>query len=324
MGDIFDSIGSIFDSGADAVDAGTEIAGSGAADATDALAAAGTDLGATAADEAGSFDLGSLGAGAGGTLATGGMGADLNSVAAGASSGLGGFINSAGQWIANNPNAALIGGSSLVNGILGTAGAVSAANTQADAAAKAGQTLLAQYNQTRGDLLPYNTAGQSAVAQLAKLYGLGAGGTGTPDTAAMQTALEAYPGYQFALGQGTQAIDRSAAAKGTLLSGGTLKDLTNYAQGAASSNFGNYLSGLNSLASLGESAGSQTGNIGASIASGIAGTQTAAGTANASGTVGATNAATGALSGGVNNYLLMQALANRNNNPSGYNSGSGF
>lgn len=47
------------------------------------------------------------------------------------------------------------------------------------------------------------------------------------------------PGYKFRLEQGQKAIERSASAKGTLLSGGTLKDLTDYEQGAASEEFGN-------------------------------------------------------------------------------------
>ncbi len=48
---------------------------------------------------------------------------------------------------------------------------------------------------------------------------------------------EAQPGYQFARDQGLQAIDRSAAAKGTLLTGGNLKDLAGYAGGVASQNY---------------------------------------------------------------------------------------
>ena len=41
------------------------------------------------------------------------------------------------------------------------------------------------------------------------------------------------PGFQFALQQGTDAIQRSAAAKGNLLTGGVLKDLASYTTGAA-------------------------------------------------------------------------------------------
>jgi hypothetical protein len=41
------------------------------------------------------------------------------------------------------------------------------------------------------------------------------------------------PGFKFAVEQGQDAIQRSAAAKGNLLTGGTLKDLASYTTGAA-------------------------------------------------------------------------------------------
>lgn len=42
-----------------------------------------------------------------------------------------------------------------------------------------------------------------------------------------------FPGYQFALKEGLQGIERGAASKGTLLTGGTLKDETAFATGLA-------------------------------------------------------------------------------------------
>jgi hypothetical protein len=47
------------------------------------------------------------------------------------------------------------------------------------------------------------------------------------------------PGFQFRLQQGTDAIQRSAAAKGNLLTGGTAKDLMDYGQNSASNEYGN-------------------------------------------------------------------------------------
>jgi hypothetical protein len=41
------------------------------------------------------------------------------------------------------------------------------------------------------------------------------------------------PGYGFAVGQGQEAIEKSAAARGNLLSGGTLKELSKYTAGQA-------------------------------------------------------------------------------------------
>jgi hypothetical protein len=54
-----------------------------------------------------------------------------------------------------------------------------------------------------------------------------------------QDVLDADPGYQFRLDQGTGALQNSAAARGVLNTGGTLQDLINYGQGAASQEYGN-------------------------------------------------------------------------------------
>lgn len=46
------------------------------------------------------------------------------------------------------------------------------------------------------------------------------------------------PGYQFRLQQGMDALQNSAAARGSLLTGGTLKDLINYGQNFGSQEYG--------------------------------------------------------------------------------------
>ncbi len=46
--------------------------------------------------------------------------------------------------------------------------------------------------------------------------------------------IQSDPSYQFQLGQGLQGVERGAASKGTLLTGGTIKALNNYGQGLAS------------------------------------------------------------------------------------------
>jgi hypothetical protein len=45
------------------------------------------------------------------------------------------------------------------------------------------------------------------------------------------------PGYQFTLGQGQQAIEHGASARGTLLTGGTAKDLAQFTEDAASTQY---------------------------------------------------------------------------------------
>lgn len=123
------------------------------------------------------------------------------------------------------------------------------------------------------------TGGLSPVAPTA-----GAGGGSS-----MLDTLRNYPGYQFALDQGTQALDRSAASRGLLLSGGQLKDVTNYGQGMADQLFGTYYNQLSGIAGLGENAAAGAGNAGATAAAGAAKSQLAGGTAAASGIAGAAN-----------------------------------
>ncbi len=62
------------------------------------------------------------------------------------------------------------------------------------------------------------------------------------------------PGYQAELGQGIEAINRAGAAKGSLGSGGILKDLMNYGQNTLSKYYGNTLSLLAQQAGQGQQA----------------------------------------------------------------------
>jgi gamma-glutamyltranspeptidase len=59
------------------------------------------------------------------------------------------------------------------------------------------------------------------------------------------------PSYQFRFNEGQRAIDRSAAAGGSLYSGGTLKALARYGQDYASTEFGKDFDRNNQLAKYG-------------------------------------------------------------------------
>jgi len=254
--------------------------------------------------------------------------------------------------------------------VVGSNAAGSASQAQRDAANTAAQTQLQMYNQTRSDLLPYNTLGSNAFSQLANYFGFGGpsqpsysqtigapagyggsasyggfggiggfgdysnlspgstgglslsgfnlpsnlvggqrfgnpvnttplqgGGTqGVPNFGALTSALEQFPGYQFALSQGQQALDRSAAARGQVLSGAQLKDSQAYGQGLALNGVWQpFVSELNTAASLGENAAATTGNNGATAANGIAQSQLAAGQASAAGTIAQGNIFSSAL-----------------------------
>jgi len=78
-------------------------------------------------------------------------------------------------------------------------------------------------------------------------YGVGGGGGSNLPSYAKPPAFRAptleeamqEPGYKFRLDQGQRALEQSAAARGVLNTGGTLKDLLQYGQDFASNEYGN-------------------------------------------------------------------------------------
>ena len=147
--------------------------------------------------------------------------------------------------------------------------------------------------------------------------------------------LTTDPSYKWRLEQGMQQLKAAAAATGTLQTGQGLKDITNFAQNAASQEYQNafarnmanksFLVGnLQSLAGLGQGTAASLGQAGLSTAGNIAGTtMTGIGASNqalmggaqaqASGMIGSANAWGGAFQGGLNNWYAQQYL----NRPSG-------
>jgi|ERR1700744_247991 len=183
-----------------------------------------------------------------------------------------------------------VGAAVLGAGALGAAGSLGSGFLQAGAANKATNTQLAMYNQTRSDLMPYMTGGASAFSQLQNLIGLNGG-----NSQSMLATLQNSPGYQFALQQGQTGLDRTAAARGLLLSGGQLKDTVNYNQGMADQLYGTYYNQLMGAAGLGENAAAQTGNAATATGQGMAGSIMGGGQALAGGLAGGVNNLGGAL-----------------------------
>lgn len=132
---------------------------------------------------------------------------------------------------------------------------------------------------------------------------------------------QADPGYAFRLQQGQQAIERSAAARGGFGGGRMAKDLTNYAQGAASQEYGNafnryqtnrsnQLNPLQSLAGVGQTATGQMQTAAQNYASNAGNATMQAGAANASGYMGQANAISGGVGQGLN-YYQNQNIMNK-------------
>lgn len=137
------------------------------------------------------------------------------------------------------------------------------------------------------------------------------------------------PSFQFQMQQGTQALERSAAAKGTLLTGGALKSLARFGQGLASTfddkyynrDLGQYqmahdifnqnqtgqFNRLSTLAGMGQTSAGQLGNTGSSYGANAGNTMTDIGNAQAAGTVGGANAWNSALGQIANNTQYGQA-----------------
>ena len=212
--------------------------------------------------------------------------------------------------------------------ILGAASSRSAAKTQVGAADRAAELQRTQFEQTREDQAPYREAGYNALANLQRTAGNvpGAFKFGAGD-------YQADPGYAFRLSEGQKALDRQAAARGGLISGGALRAAQRYGQEMGSQEFGNAynraLTGYNTgvasenqlynrqaaLAGIGQTATNLVGQAGQNYANSAGNLMTGAGAASAAGQVGMANAFTGGL-GTYLNYNqgnnLLNALQNQN------------
>jgi hypothetical protein len=126
------------------------------------------------------------------------------------------------------------------------------------------------------------------------------------------------PGYQFALNQGEQAINRGASANGSLYSSSTLGALGNYAAGTASTQYNNYVSQLMQMAGLGQNAANTTSGAAITTGNNISANAFSAGNANASGILGSAgawnSALNGASNGAMNNNSAFGSILNNPNN----------
>lgn len=209
--------------------------------------------------------------------------------------------------------AAIIGGS-LISGLINRNASNNAAQAQENAANTASNTEMAQFNQNREDMAPWRTAGAGALSQL--VSGTQPGGEYMRDFGAAD--FQADPGYQFRQTEGRRMLEGSAAGRGGLLSGSTLKALEKYSQGVASDEYGNAYNRYNanldrrynrlsSLAGTGQTATRDVAQMGSNTAANVAQNQLSIGNSRASGYVGGANAVGGALNG-IGNYAMLSQL----------------
>ena len=192
--------------------------------------------------------------------------------------------------------AAVVGAATVAGSVYSSRQAGKAANTQAASADRASQIQQENFEQTRKDLMPYKQAGDTSLSQLM--------GQMTPDGYFNQTYtgqdIYSDPSYQFRLQQGQDAIQSSAAAKGGLLTGATLKALQNYGQESASQEYSNAYNRFNAdqtnrynrlsnLVGIGQNAAAQVGNAGAQTAQAVANNTMAGANSIAAGQVASAN-----------------------------------
>ncbi|SDQ41986.1 hypothetical protein [Pseudoxanthomonas sp. CF125] len=160
-----------------------------------------------------------------------------------------------------------------------------AANAQRDAAGSA-----MGYQRERDgifdqNIAPYLQAGNQALGQLNAL------------NSGDYSGFENSPDYLYARQQTQQGVERGAASRGGLYSGGTNVDLGNALNGIASQNLGGYRSSLMNLAGLGQNSAVGAGNLGQQSSRNMADLYGQQGSAAANGAIGSANAWSNGIAG---------------------------
>lgn len=230
--------------------------------------------------------------------------------------------------------AALTAGASTVSGAKGASAAKAAANTQTAAQGQAIEEQRRQFDVIRELLKPYVEAGKPDLTQPYIGAGPGAleamqGLVGLRGAAEQKAAIEQIKqsaDYKELARQGEEAILQNASATGGLRGGNIQGALAQFRPALLNqlieSRYGK-LAGLTSLGAssaqnllgIGQASAAGTAGAGQQSASNIGNLLAAQGQAQAAGQIGAANAfaqgaggITSAIGGGVQNYMLLNAL----------------
>lgn len=210
-----------------------------------------------------------------------------------------------------------VAGAVVGSSLISSRSAGQAANTQAAASDRAAELQYQQFREAAALQEPWRQAGQRALTKL----------EGAVDyTPFSYNAFTADPGYAFRLAEGQKALERSAAARGGLMSGATGKALTRFGQEMGSQEYANAfnryqteraakLQPLQSLAGVGQTTAQQIGQAGQTMAGNVGEALTGGAAARASGYVGQANALNQGLSTYLNynqNQNMINALSQRN------------
>lgn len=208
--------------------------------------------------------------------------------------------------------------SSVVTGYMGAKAQGKAAQTQADAAARAQDQLLAAGYEASLGYAPYTDAGKTALSDIAS----------NKDYFQKQFTnqdLNSYlaPGYEFRLGQGQKANLQASNLTGGAVSGNALKSLQDYSQNFASGEYANAFNQfqsqrtniynqLSDIAKIGLTGQQGTANALIGTGTNIASITSGLGNAQAASQIGQANAISGAVQG-AGNAASYYAMNNMNN-----------
>ena len=158
--------------------------------------------------------------------------------------------------------ASLIAATATLGGAYMTGKAAkSAAQTSAEASNRAAELEQKIYQENVARQQPFLQTGTEFFNQLAALQ------RGGPEAA--QKFLQMDPGYGFRFAEGAKALERSAAARGNLLSGNTGRALQAYGQNLASQEYGAAYNRLAGLANIGPQAAGIMSGLGQQYAGNV-------------------------------------------------------
>ncbi len=203
-----------------------------------------------------------------------------------------------------DPVTGAVAGSSVLGGAISSRGSSKAARAQERAS---------EQDRALQERMFERQLGLQNLNRLAGLYGEGGAYANAPGMGEVQLD----PGYGFRFGEGMKALERSAAARGGLLSGSMLKGAQRYGQEMGSQEFQNayaramdqrarVTNALSGIGGIGPTAASAIGGAAQNYAQGAGQAIQMGGQARASGYIGRANALSNALSQGAMGYGMYR------------------
>lgn len=204
---------------------------------------------------------------------------------------------------------AILGGTALLGGVMGSNAASDAADAQAGAAQASNETQRYMYDTTRKDNAPALDVRNASLDKMRELLGIGgdtsAKGFGSLGGAINPGDVTQDPGYLFGMQQGQAALNNQFGARGMRNSGAALKAASRFGTDYGTTKYDQafnrqvanrsaQLNPLQSLANTAQTGASTIASAGQNYANTVSGNQTALGNAFGSAGIAGTNALTGA------------------------------